>query len=952
MMLVVSICVTACKTVLEGTVTDNKTAEKIADAKISFGANTVYTNQSGNYIFDDIITGPIFITVEKDGYVKQEDMPLIIEKGDNYQDFKLIPLLPEIVVTSPANAENWVVGLQKDIKWTYKDIDGNVKIELYNSGEYLRTIDDDTECDGTYAWIIPTSIPETNTYKVRITSIKNSAIYDQSDYFTIGKAPIQTAITTDATNIAISTATINAKIKPLNNNCTITFEYGTSLSYGSTTDAIPNQVAGETETPVYANLNNLQANTLYNFRVKASSNTGVAYGENITFTTKNFSPPTIEITNPSITETSATLYAQVNANGNNTTATFNYGTTTSYGNTAATIPATITGSVATNVAATITGLTPGITYNYKLTATNAIGSTFSENYTFTTGTYNKPTVTIANATNVSQTSATLNATANANGYEATISFEYGTTTSYGNNVNATPQTITGNTDKSVTATIAGLTQGQTYFFRAKAINAGGTTFSQSNSFVANSFYPPTVTTATATNITQTTAIAGGNVTDDGGATITQRGICYATTQLPTTDNTTITASGTTGVFTCNLTGLTANTTYYVRAYATNSQGTSYGTQQSFTTLQVVTTPILTTNAVTSITQTTATCGGNITSDGGATVTARGICWSTNQNPTIGNCINYTTNGTGTGTFTSSITDLTPETTYYVRAYATNSQGTNYGTQQNFTTLQESSGGAIEMVYVQGGTYTMGCGTGQSSCGSDETPTHSVTLSNFYIGKYEVTQAQYQAVMGTNPASGYGVGDNFPVYYVSWYYAIVFCNKLSISEGKTPVYSISGSTNPDTWGTIPTSTNTTWDAATCNMNANGYRLPTEAEWEYAARGGTNYTDYYTYSGSNTTGDVAWYVDNSGSTAHAVGTKAGNKLGIYDMSGNVWEWCWDWYGSYTATAQTNPTGAGSSSDRVLRGGSWIISAFHSRVANRVNYAPSGSNYYLGFRVVRSF
>lgn len=201
---------------------------------------------------------------------------------------------------------------------------------------------------------------------------------------------------------------------------------------------------------------------------------------------------------------------------------------------------------------------------------------------------------------------------------------------------------------------------------------------------------PTVTTTSATAINQTSAVSGGNVTSDGGATITARGICWATTANPTTANPKTTDAGTTGVYSSTMTGLTANTLYYVRAYATNSVGTAYGTQISFTTTNVtVALPVVTTSTTTAITQTTASSGGNVTNQGGAPITARGVCWSTTVNPTITN--DKTTDAGTTGAYTSSITGLIANTTYYVRAYATNSGGTAYGAQVNFTTLGTSTG---------------------------------------------------------------------------------------------------------------------------------------------------------------------------------------------------------------------------------------------------------------------
>jgi len=232
----------------------------------------------------------------------------------------------------------------------------------------------------------------------------------------------------------------------------------------------------------------------------------------------------------------------------------------------------------------------------------------------------------------------------------------------------------------------------------------------------------------------------------------------------------------------------------------------------------------------------------------------------------------------------------------------------------------------DFVFIPGGTFTMGRTTG--SGGSDELPTHSVTLNSFYMGKYEVTQAEYAQYMqpSSSWSSNYGLGDNYPAYYVSWYAILKYCNLRSIAEGLTPVYTISGSTDPADWGSVPTSSNSTWNAAICDWSANGYRLPTEAEWEYAARGASNDPDYL-YSGSD---DI-----------------------IYDMSGNVYEWCWDWYGSsyYSSSPSNNPTGPASGSYRVKRGGYWNGSALYCRVASRYGSIPGHSYYAFGFRLCRA-
>ena len=218
-----------------------------------------------------------------------------------------------------------------------------------------------------------------------------------------------------------------------------------------------------------------------------------------------------------------------------------------------------------------------------------------------------------------------------------------------------------------------------------------------------------------------------------------------------------------------------------------------------------------------------------------------------------------------------------------------------------------------MVYVPGGTFTMGATSEQGSeAESYEKPTHSVTLSSYYICKYEVTQALWRAVMGSNPSNF--KDDNLPVEYVSWDDCQTFINRLNSYTGRN------------------------------------FRLPTEAEWEFAARGG-NYSRHYKYSGSNYISDVAWYDGNSGNRTHPVGTKQANELGLYDMSGNVWEWCSDWYGSYSSYSQNDPTGPNSGSNRVLRGGGWYIIAGGCRSSYRGCRTPGDRYRDLGFRLVLS-
>lgn len=215
-----------------------------------------------------------------------------------------------------------------------------------------------------------------------------------------------------------------------------------------------------------------------------------------------------------------------------------------------------------------------------------------------------------------------------------------------------------------------------------------------------------------------------------------------------------------------------------------------------------------------------------------------------------------------------------------------------------------------MVYVSGGTFTMGATSEQGiNAYDEEKPAHRVTLASYYIGKYEVTQAEWKAVMDSNPSKF--KGDNLPVEHVNWNDCQEFIRKLNSLTGKN------------------------------------FRLPTEAEWEFAARGGNN-SRGYKYSGSNDIHSVAWYSGNSNDRTHPVGRKSLNELGLYDMSGNVLEWCQDWYGSYSSSSQTNSTGPVSDSHRVIRGGAWSTDAKKCRVSLRYDITPGLRCKFLGLRL----
>lgn len=354
-------------------------------------------------------------------------------------------------------------------------IEGLKTTESVSSGQFVSNL---------------TGLDAGTTYHVRAfaTNVVGTSYGADMTFLTLGQAP--SGLTQTPTNITPTGAILNGTVNPNDLSTTVTFEYGTTTSYGSTAAASQSPVTGNAMVNVTAEISGLLPATTYHYRVKTVNSIGTTYSEDKTFTTLGIAPTATTLDATSKTSTGATLNGTVNANNTSTTVTFEYGKTTSYGQTVTATQSPITGNTNSNVSAAITGLTAGTTYHFRVKAVNSVGTTNGSDMTFTTVGL-APTATTLDATSKTTTGATLNASVNANMASTTVTFEYGTTTSYGQTVTATPSPVTGNSNTNVSAAITGLTAGTTYHFRVKAVNSVSTTYGSDVTFTTLYPLPPT-----------------------------------------------------------------------------------------------------------------------------------------------------------------------------------------------------------------------------------------------------------------------------------------------------------------------------------------------------------------------------------------------------------------------------------------------------------------------------
>jgi len=616
--------------------------------------------------------------------------------------------------------------------------------------------------DGTGSGSFSSSItgltPNTQYYVRAYATNSVGTAYGNEVSFTSSEQVAPTVTTTAATNILLTTATVGGNVTS-DGGATVTAR-GVCWSTTAGPDITGTKTSDGTGTGVFtSDLSGLTPATTYYIRAYASNSVGTSYGTELTFTTAAMVAPTVT-TVPDVTAltlTSATSGGNITSDGGAavTARGVCYGTTEN---------PTISGTVTSNGTGTgafespITGLTPGTTYYVRAYATNSIGTGYGAQVTFVTVAVSYATLTTADASAVTHTTAVSggNVTADGGGAVTAKGICYGTS--------ALPTTansiVAGGAGLGAfTSNLSGLTPGTMYHVRAYATNSAGTAYGNEITFSTPAVVEPTLTTADATGVTQTSATTGGNVTADGGGEVIARGVCYSTTAVPTLSNSFTTNGTGTGAFVSGITGLTPSTLYHVRAYATNSAGTAFGPEITFTTDAIVE-PTLTTTTATNITQTTAVTGGDVTSDGGATVTARGVCYALTANPTTSNSI--TSNGTGTGPFTSNLSSLTAGLTYHVRAYATNSAGTAYGPEITFTTngvlvptLTTDNPTAIALTTAtSGGNITSEGGGSVTERGIVYATTQNPTLSNSVITTGAGLGTFTSAITGLAPGTQY------------------------------------------------------------------------------------------------------------------------------------------------------------------------------------------------------
>lgn len=563
-----------------------------------------------------------------------------------------------------------------------------------------------------------TGLLDSTVYYVRAYAINPAGIsYGQEVMFTTRLMVPPTVTTTATSHVTATSVRTGGAIEDAG--------MAVVLSRGICYDTIPNPTIersmivprGSGIGTFIIDLTNLSDTTTYYVRAFAANAQEIGYGNEVMFTTRKIVLPTISsVAADNITGTSAVIGGNISSDG--------WAVVTSRGFCWDTVPnptlesntdrTLVVGSGVGSFNANLTGLSDSTTYYFRAYAINQMGIAYGEELNFVTQKLVLPTLTTKAITNITVSSAKTGGTISDNGWAnvAVAGICYDTVPNPTLESNTVMTIVVGSGVGSFNINMTGLSDSTTYYVRAYATNIVGTAYGNELSFTTEKIVPPTVTTISVTNITSSAARVSGSVTNAGLGTVTSRGVCYDTVPTPTIEGGNIFQGGSgLGTFNANLTYLSDNTTYYARAFATNSAGTAYGSEVTFTT-DTATLSTLTTKAVVNVTSTTATTGGVISNNGNGIITSRGVCWDTLQNPTFEGG-HFIVSGSGNGSFVANVTSLTPNTTYYLRAYATNVAGTAYGNQQIFTT-DTATLGTVSTTAVTLITSTSACSGGAIS----------------------------------------------------------------------------------------------------------------------------------------------------------------------------------------------------------------------------------------------
>ena len=677
-----------------GTVTDYTTGEPVGNANVTLSPDgtTTLTGSDGTFEFVDLQPGKYSLRISKDKYVDNDDDYVIeLEAGKRVpRDVQLKRKIASLKITDMTGnpLDTLDFGAEESVKV--------MTFNVFNDGTDILKCNVTYECE----WIANITgleneieVNQTVPVIVRIdrsalsNGINSTIIYittsgSGSNQLVI-KATSQGAaviFTKEPIEVTSTSATVGGNItddggRPILSRGVC---YGTSQSPDINGDHTED---GSGIGEFSHNITGLSASTKYYARAYATNRSGTYYASNIvSFTTHSGQAEVVTHDATNVTETSAILGGEVLGDGGYpvTLRGVCYAT---HQNTTLNDIVKSGGEGIGVFSCDLSNLTTGTKYYFRAFAINAMDTVFGveKNFVAVNG---MPTVNTLNVTDVQPTSAIGGGVVTDDGGHNVTERGVCWSTSHNPNPENNAHAANGSGDGSFTVPMTSLTPSTKYYVRAYAKNSEGTSLGAEVEFTTLGISTPSVTTQPITEITRTTALGGGIVTSDGGAAISERGICWSTSHNPTVSGSHATNGLGEGSYSVSMTGLTPNTTYYVKAYAINSQGVGYGEEKTFKTANI-SSPVVTTNEVTSITQTTATCGGNVTDEGGGTVTERGICWSISENPTIND--SHSSSGTGTGIYSITMTGLVPGTTYHVRAYAKNTTDIGYGTDVTFTT---------------------------------------------------------------------------------------------------------------------------------------------------------------------------------------------------------------------------------------------------------------------------